>query len=64
MTKYSIRELRARMAWTQEETAKRIGISTTTYCSWERYGLLNIQVKHLLKLSEVFCVPIEEIKIG
>lgn len=59
---FSIRELRARKGWTQKEVAKRVGVSTQTYCAWEK-DISNVGVRKVLALARVFGVPLSQIKI-
>lgn len=58
---YSIKELRARKDETQAETAKAIGISTTTYVAWEK-SLSNVSISKVAALAKHFGVAISEIK--
>lgn len=58
---YSIKELRARKNETQAETAKAIGISTTTYVAWEK-SLANVSISKVAALAKHFGVAISEIK--
>lgn len=58
---YSIKELRARKNETQAETAKAIGISTTTYVAWEK-SLSNVSISKVAALAKHFGVAISEIK--
>lgn len=58
---YSIKELRARKDETQAETAKAIGVSTTTYVAWEK-SLSNVSISKVAALAKHFGVAISEIK--
>ena len=59
--KYTLRELRARKDWTQEETAKRLGVSLQTYNAWEQnFG----SVKVSPAAAKVFGVPLDSIFFG
>lgn len=58
---YSIKELRARKNETQAETAKAIGVSTTTYVAWEK-SLSNVSISKVAALAKHFDVAISEIK--
>ena len=59
---FSLKELRARMDWSQAETAKKIGTTKTTYNRWEQ-NPKNIKIKDAIKIANVFGVPIADIKI-
>lgn len=43
--KYTPKELRARKGETQKMTAKSLGISYQTYCSWEKISAKSLLVK-------------------
>lgn len=58
---YSLRELRARMNWTQAETAKKLGISTQTYNAWEK-DLSNVKIGKVISIANLFGVRLEELK--
>lgn len=60
--KYSLKELRARMRWTQEETARKVGVSTQTYCAWEK-DVSNVGVSKVQALADLFGVPLSQIKL-
>ena len=60
--KYTLRELRARKNKTQEETAKDLGISTTTYNAWEK-DISNVAVSKVFALSEYFGININELNL-
>ena len=58
--KYTLRELRARKDWTQEETAKRLGVSLQTYNAWEQnFG--SVKVSPAAAIAKVFGVPLDSI---
>ena len=59
--KYSLKELRARKSLTQKEVAKKLGISTTTYHSWEQ-DLSNVGVSKVISLADFYGVKIDELK--
>lgn len=58
---YSLRELRARMNWTQAQTAKKLGISTQTYNAWEK-DLSNVKIGKVISIANLFGVSLDEIK--
>ena len=60
--KSSLKELRARMRWTQEETARQVGVSTQTYCAWEK-DISNVGVSKVQALADLFGVPLSQIKL-
>lgn len=60
MQQYTVKELRARKNETQAETARALGVSTQTYCAWEK-DISNIAVGKVLALSRHFGVTLGEI---
>ena len=58
---YSLRELRARMNWTQAQTAKKLGVSTQTYNAWEK-DLSNVKIGKVISIANLFGVRLEELK--
>lgn len=58
---FSLKELRARMGWTQAETAKKLGVSTQTYNAWEN-NLSNVKISRAMAIAELFQVPLSELK--
>lgn len=61
MKTYSLKELRARKNETQEETARAVNTSTTTYNSWEANPGM-IKLSNLILLAKHFGVSLDEIK--
>lgn len=59
-TQYSLKELRARKNLTQEQTAKDLGISTQTYCAWEK-NISNVAVSKVQAVADYFGVKIGQI---
>lgn len=57
---YTLRELRARKGWTQQETAKKLGISTQTYNAWEK-DVSNVAVSKVNAIAMLFGVSLGEI---
>jgi transcriptional regulator with XRE-family HTH domain len=47
--------------WSQAELARRVGISRQAVSLWFRGEAANVHGKHLLRLSEVLAVPVEEL---
>ncbi|SEN97117.1 helix-turn-helix transcriptional regulator [Peptostreptococcus russellii] len=62
LEKKSLKELRARKNKTQQQVAKDIGVSTSTYNSWEKY-LGNVAISKCIMLADYYEVPIEVLKI-
>lgn len=58
--RYSLKELRARRQWTQQETAKRLGISTQTYNAWEK-DISHVAISKVNALANLFGVKIGQI---
>lgn len=59
--RFSLKELRARKNETQPETASAIGISTQTYCAWEK-NLSNVSISKVAALCKHFGVTLDEIQ--
>jgi len=58
--KITIRELRARHKMSQEEAAKKIGVSTQTYNSWENdFG--KVKIRFASKVAELYKVKLDDI---
>lgn len=57
---YSLRELRARKNKTQKEVAADLGVSTTTYCAWEK-DISQVAVSKVQAVAEYFGVAIGQI---
>lgn len=57
---YSLRELRARKNKTQRQVAADLGISTTTYCAWEK-DISQVAVSKVLAVADYFGVAIGQI---
>jgi DNA-binding XRE family transcriptional regulator len=60
--KYSLKELRARKNETQAAVAEALGISTQTYCAWEK-DVSKVAIGKVVKVAEYFEVPLDEIKV-
>ena len=60
---YSLRELRARKRKTQEEVAKDLGISTATYCAWEK-DISRVAVSKVQAVAEYFGVALGQISFS
>lgn len=58
--RYSLKELRARKQWTQQETAKRLGISAQTYNAWEK-DISHVAISKVNALANLFGVKIGQI---
>lgn len=59
---YTLKELRARKNKTQSQVAKDIGVSTPTYCSWEK-DLSNVPIGKCIALANYYKVSLCELKI-
>ncbi|MCI8631038.1 MAG: helix-turn-helix domain-containing protein [Firmicutes bacterium] len=58
--KSTLKELRAKMDWTQEETAKKLGISLQTYNAWEQdFG--NVKISSAEAIAKLFNVKLDNI---
>ena len=58
--KVTLKELRARMDWTQEETAKKLGVSLQTYNAWEQdFG--KVKISSAYAVANLFHVGIDDI---
>lgn len=60
MQQYTLKELRARKGWTQQETAKKLGVSTQTYNAWEK-DISNVAVSKVNAMANLFGVSLSEI---
>ncbi len=58
-----IRELRARVGWTQAELATRVGVTLNAVNRWER-GLATPRLAQLERLATVFDVPLDAVAVG
>jgi transcriptional regulator with XRE-family HTH domain len=52
--------LKAR-GWSQSEVARRVGVSRQAVSLWFRGSEANLHGRHLIRLSEVLGVPVEEL---
>lgn len=59
---FSIKELRARKGWTQQQTAEKIGVSTQTYNAWEK-DISNVGIGKVIALADLFEVSLSQIKV-
>lgn len=58
--KFSLKELRARKGWTQQEAATRLGVSPQTYNAWEK-DISGVAVSKVLAVADLFDVSIDQI---
>lgn len=57
---YTLKELRARKNWSQEEIANKLGVSTATYNSWENdFGKIKISKGN--EIANLFGVTLDDI---
>ena len=62
MPKITLKAARVNAELTQDEAAERIGKSKQTIMNWEK-GITPIKYCDLIKLSEIYDMPIEYIRI-
>lgn len=62
-TTYSLRELRARKNKTQRQVAADLGISTTTYCAWEK-DISQVAVSKVQAVADYFGVALGQISFA
>ena len=62
MTKISLKAARVNAGLTQEQAAKAIGKAKQTIVNWES-GKTGIKYSDLIKLSELYGMPVEYIDI-
>lgn len=55
---WRLREMREARGWTQQEAAKRLGLSSTTYSRWENPRTFNPTVKTLERLAQLYGQPL------
>ena len=60
---FSLRELRARKNKTQRQVATDLGISTTTYCAWEK-DISQVAVGKVQAVADYFGVTIGQISFS
>lgn len=57
---YTLKELRARYNKTQEEVAHDLGVSTQTYCAWEK-DISNVAVSKVQAVANYYGVRLTQI---
>ncbi len=63
MRQYTLKELRARKNWTQQEAAEKLGISTQTYNSWEAdFG--KVKIRAASNVARMYGVKLDQIKLN
>lgn len=60
---FSLKELRVRKGKTQKQAAHDLGVSTTTYNTWEQH-ITNLKVSTIMRLAEYYEVDLREIFLG
>ncbi len=61
--KKTIRQLREERGWSQEHLARRLGVHQVTISKWE-HGVAVPRPRTLLRLADLFGVPVEAIAFG
>jgi len=59
-TQFSLKELRARKNETQAQVAKKLGVSTQTYCAWEK-NISGVAVSKVQAVADYFGVKLGQI---
>lgn len=62
-TTFSLRELRARKNKTQGQVAADLGISTATYCAWEK-DISKVAISKVQAVAEYFGVALGQISFA
>lgn len=57
---YTLKALRANKNWTQEMSAKEVGVSVETWSNWERAKTYP-DVPQIIKIEQVFNVKYDDI---
>lgn len=57
---YTLKELRAKYDKTQEEVARDLGVSTQTYCAWEK-DISNVAVSKVQAVANYYGVRLTQI---
>ncbi len=60
MTQLTLKMLRARNNWTQEQAAKKVGVSKETWSNWENYKTYP-DIPKLKKIESVFEISYNDI---
>lgn len=60
---FSLKELRARKRETQAQVASSLGISTQTYCAWEK-DISRVAVSKVQAIADYFDVRLGQIFLG
>lgn len=58
--KFTLKELRAKKNWTQQETAEKLGISAQTYNAWEK-DISGVAVGKVQAVADLFGVKLGQI---
>lgn len=61
-SQYSIKILRTMRGETQEETARAVGVTTQTYCAWEK-DISRVAISKVKALAEHFGVKLSQIAV-
>lgn len=58
--KFTLKELRAKKNWTQQETAEKLGVSPQTYNAWEK-DISRVAVGKVQAVADLFGVKLSQI---
>lgn len=58
--KFTLKELRAKKNWTQQETAEKLGVSPQTYNAWEK-DISGVAVYKVQVVADLFGVKLSQI---
>ena len=58
--KFTLKELRAKKDWTQQETAEKLGVSPQTYNAWEK-DISRVAVGKVQAVADLFGVKLSQI---
>jgi transcriptional regulator with XRE-family HTH domain len=53
----TIKALRNKEGWSQEEMSNKLNVQQATYCNWEK-GKVDITIERLVQISKIFNLPV------